>query len=400
MYLQHVNVEHNIHDETLDSIADIVQDSEPAIRGTPRTGEDQTGAMDLEGRRDMPAESERALATVNGDSANVGAVTRTLLPGDFISIEMNDGPPDVIDESTPSGGTDPGTYKLVHYKAPEPHTKRKRLKIDPNKAQRLGPSEYVSLDTKTLGQAMKELSHESQQGVVELTNGDVRPAEVNVTVVAESGTMPVSAQKSRQPISPSGDDSLVNGSAIDQDDHVDSSATQPPADYNSQFNSINGSPEPIVTRTEPNSVHRIVDQSEIPSDITSDSVSADPSNLHRLKLVDGAREHKDKVKARSASKRTQDQRAEQMGDTDIVSITVPPGNPAQDLSSTDSTKDDPRQQILLMSTSTVRHPSNAASKDGAKTIRSEESGTVTESDMQVVGIQPLIKDAEPVQKCK
>ena len=389
MYFQHVNVEHNIHDETLDSIADIVQDSgqaSPAVRSTPHPTGDQASEMD----QDIPAEPEGAAAAGNRDSPNIGAVTRTLAPGDFITIEMNNGSHHVTDESVPStppsGGTDPGTYKLVHYKEPEPNAKRKRLKLDPSKAEQLGTSEYVKLDTRKLSQALKELPKADEQGVVELTNGDVRPAEVNVTMATDNGPV------ARQLVGPSSD-AMVNGNAHDQDDLVDSSTGQSPADSNNnlQFNNINGGQDP-------NSVERISDQNEMSSDVNLDSISTDPSNLHRLKLVDGAHEHKDKATAKSASKRKQEKRAE-LGDTDIVSITVPPGKPAQDPPSTENTEDDPRQQILLISKSTVRHPSNGASKDGANNVvRSWGSGSVTESDMQVVGIQPLLK--EPVQKCK
>ena len=399
-------MEHGIHDETLDSIADIVHDSgrtSPATRTHQTASERTANTAAQEPAESGAASAEGSLAVESGaqETENSGAMSRTLVPGDFISIEMSDGGLHVADDSqpsTPSGSNDPGTYRLVHFKAPEPRSKSKRPKLDPNRAGQLGASEYVNLDTTNLTQAMRELPQASGQGVVELTDGDIRPAEINLTLTSDIQHPQGITQKRKRPAGSSTEESVMNGSTrapatveMTNDGHVNTASEQLSADKQSQSNSINGNFENLESNVHFEPVHLAPEQNETPNDIVSaDSVGTDVTNVQTLKLADGA--HETRTKSASISKSKPVQHAEHLGDTDIVSVTVPPGKPApQSDQSVTNTEKDARQEILMLSRSTVRHPSN---NDSANSLNNEGSGSVTENEFQVIGIQPLPKEQE------
>ncbi len=105
-------------------------------------------------------------------------ITRMLQPGDFISIELDDGGGRSADDDPPvDTEVDPGTYKLVHFKAPEPKPKKKRQKLDGQGSDQYEVSEYVDLSPDKLVRAMEETPElTGRGGVVELTDGQIRPA--------------------------------------------------------------------------------------------------------------------------------------------------------------------------------------------------------------------------------
>ena len=378
----------------------------PATRAHQTADERTTNTVAQEPAESGAGSAEGTVAVTTGaqEIELSGAVSRTLAPGEFISIEMSDGGRHVVDDSQPStssGNRDPGTYRLVHFKAPEPRSKGKRPKLDPDRAEQLGASQYVNLDTTNLAQAMRELPKASDQGVVELTDGAIRPAEINMTLMSDIQHPQDITQKRKRPARSCTEEPVMNGSThvpttveMNNDDHVDAASEQLSADKQSQSNSINGNFDDLETNVHLEPVHLAPEQNETPNDIVSaDGIRTDVTNAQTLKLTDGAHDDDEtKTKSSSISKSKPVQHAEQFGDTDIVSVIVPPGKPApQSSESVTNTEKDARQEILMLSKSTVRHPSN---NDSASSLNSEGSGSVTENEFQVIGVQPLPKEQE------
>ena len=378
----------------------------PATRTHQTADERATNTVAQEPAESGAASAEGTVAVTTGaqEIELSGAVSRTLAPGDFISIEMRDGGRHVADDSqpsTPPGSRDPGTYRLVHFKAPEPRSKSKRPKLDSNRAEQLGASQYVNLDTTNLAQAMRELPKASDQGVVELTDGAIRPAEVNLTLTSEMQHPQDITQKRKRPARSSTEEPVMNGSThvpatveMNEDDHVDTASERLSSDNMSQSNSINGNFDDLESNVHLEPAHLTPEQNETPNDIiSSDSIRSDVMNAQTLKLTNGARDDDEtETKSSSISKSKPVQHAEQLGDTDIVSVIVPPGKPApQSSESVNNTEKDARQEILMLSKSTVRHPSN---NDSASSLNNEGSGSITENEFQVIGIQPLPKEQE------
>ena len=340
-----------------------------------------------------PAENEIKAAEATADGAEEteisDPVARTLAPGDLISIEMSDGIHHVSRSSSPSpppGDRDPGTYRLVHFKAPEPGPKRKRPKLDPERTDQLEASSYISLDTSPLEEAMRHLPQANIQGVVELHNGDIRPAEIISPTPRDEGSQDSTVTTPRD------GESVVNGN---MNDEVDSTNRLASFEKQLQINDINGNIDKLESNIQADAGHPVSDSVEQQSeDVIPDSMMADVINGQPF--ANGATEHTGpKTSESSISKSNPVRHAEELGDTDIISITVPPGRPAlQD--SRKNTENDPRQQILMLSKSTVRHPPSGESTNRGY---SEASGSVSENDFQVIGIQPLPKDVEvTVQK--
>ena len=386
----------------------------PATKTHQTAGEQatNTAAPELAESGAASAEETATVVTRAQERENEDAVSRTLAPGDFISTEMSDDGrhrTESSSPSTPSGSRDPGTYRLVHFKAPEPRSKSKRAKLDPSRADQLHSSEYVNLDTTNLAQAMRELPQASDQGVVELTNGDIRPAEINLNLTSEIQHPQVITQKRKRPTRSSTEKPAMNGSAhfpatdeMNNDDHADTASEQVPLDSRSQPNSINGNFDDLESTVNLDRVHLAPEQTEMINDIVNaDSIRTNVVDAQTLKLTDNASDDEAKVESSSISKNKPVQHAEQLGDTDIVTVTVPPSKPTpQGSESVDKREKDARQQILMLSKSTVRHPSN---NGRTNSLNNEESGSITENEFQMIGIQPLPKEQEQehhVQKRK
>ena len=511
------------------------------------------------------------------------------------------------DDSCSSGDQeiDPGTYKLVHFKSPEPKMKRKRPRLDSDRSERLSVSEYVSVDTQQLATAMEELGETGQHGVVELTDGGIRPIdstnnEIDLQENCENkGTaLPeVSSEdmcESLENRDELGDNALetptiaecypltpihlhgeVGGQNQREVDHLvgagDSEESnlrereeENPSEtvqHNSGRNKTRQTPdetlesvENVTGRNEGNDVEEETDRTESPCkdlhDIGTNVVSGetdktqslvshslDRGPVHEVSSEDirtndsflqngdetSIRSHgagfsqdnithlfppdlpsdsgageingyleghetshvsavdskqlndvsKLRVTEEARPKRDRATRIAQLGDTDIVSVTVPPGKPwtefeedtvlpvlnrqnpralnslaaeesGKPLGNLPAIEDEEqvpgtdrliaredrhrqrehdgsgaRQQLVLLSKSTVRHPSPAANPAGTRTaaegalvpwkgvvnpeqgrllLARDAAGSVTECDMQIVGIQPLPEAPQPSQK--
>lgn len=146
------------HDETLENIADLAQDSRQS------SPERHGGSSTCQGAGENP--DPRSSADLQQSS--------------LLSIEMTDGNAPTTSESNPQSTLrDPGVYKLVHFKAPDAQPKRKRLRLDPARTETLEPSEFVTMDTVNLARSLNEPGHGAMNGWIEMPDGQLRPAEIH-----------------------------------------------------------------------------------------------------------------------------------------------------------------------------------------------------------------------------
>ena len=331
-----------LHDETLENIADLAQDS-------------RQSSPERHGNSSAQQSSE--------ENPDIGS--SDLQQSSLLSIEMTDANAATRSESNTQGALrDPGVYKLVHFKAPEPQPKRKRLRLDPARTETLEPSQFVTMDTVNLTRSLSEPRQTIMNGLIEMPDGQLRPAEIHIgTESAEN------ADRSALPVDSAvlhdGRSALPDNSALPE-----GQMAQLQSDHLMQTTQDTLSAVPITNpdRASHSNTNQTAAENK---ESHSDQSKPHASNTQETREL-----------PRNSNKRPRSQiSGGDLGDTDVIGFDlhpciIRPRSPVKD-SKTDP-EQEKSQQVVLSSKSTLQYDT-------------EREKTCIECEMQVLGLQPLPK---------